>query len=144
MHYKQVEGEREYLIRLEHGRDWRGQIEDVADKEEIDAAWFNGMGAATDAEIWFYSHEDKEYYAEEFDEPFEVAMAVGNISWLDGERFAHTHALLTRRDGEAIGGHLNRATAFAGEVYLREFRHKVEREYDPVTELDLWSDDSLE
>lgn len=145
MKYREMESGREYLLRLEHGRDWRRQIEELADREEVDAAWFNGMGAATDAEIWFYDHDDKEYLPVEFSEPFEVAMLVGNISWLDGERFAHTHALLTRRDGEAIGGHLNRATAFAGEVYLREFDHRVEREHDAaVTDLDLWSDASLE
>jgi hypothetical protein len=103
------------------------------------------MGAATDAEIWFYDHDVKEYTSMAFDEPVEVAMLVGNVSFLDGERFAHTHALLTREDASTFGGHLNRATAFAGEVYVREFDHRIEREHDAaVTDLDLWSDASLE
>ena len=144
MRYKEFEGGREYLVRLENGRDWRAQIEEFADEEGIDAGWFNGMGACKDATIWFYDQETKEYLPKEFDEPFEVAMAVGNVSFLDGERFAHTHVLLTREDGSTVGGHLDSATAFAGEVYVRELEGRVEREHDSeVTDLDLWSDDSL-
>lgn len=143
MPHRRFEGGREYLLRLEHGRDWREQIEELADEEGIDAAWFNGMGAATEATIWFYDQDTKEYLPKTFDEPFEVAMAVGNVSFLDGERFAHTHVLLTREDGSTVGGHLDSATAFAGEVYLRELEGRVEREHDEVTDLDLWSDGSL-
>ena len=103
MPHRRFEGGREYLLRLEHGRDWREQIEELADEEGIDAAWFNGMGAATEATIWFYDQDTKEYLPKTFDEPFEVAMAVGNVSFLDGERFAHTHVLLTREDGSTVG-----------------------------------------
>ncbi len=144
LRYREVESSGEYLLRLENGRGWREQIEEFADAEEIDSAWFNGMGACEDAVIWFYDQETKEYLPRVFDEPFEVAMAVGNVTWLDGERFAHTHALLTREDGSTVGGHLDTATAFAGEVYVREFSVGVERAHDPeVTDLDLWSDDDL-
>jgi len=144
MPYRRFKGGREYLLRLEKGRDWRGQIENFADEEGIDAAWFNGMGAATDATVWFYDQETEEYVPKGFDEPFEVAMAVGNVSFLDGERFAHTHVLLTREDGSTVGGHLDSATAFAGEVYVRELEGRVEREHDAETDLDLWSDGSLD
>ncbi len=142
--YRKLEPGGEYLLRLENGRDWRLQIEEFADELEIDAAWFNGMGASKDAVIWFYDQESKEYLPKEFHEPFEVAMAVGNVTWLDGERFAHTHVLLTREDGSTVGGHLDSATAFAGEVYVRAFEDRVERAHDPtVTDLDLWSDSDL-
>ena len=143
MPHRRFEGGREYLLRLEHGRDWREQIEELAEEEGVDAAWFNGMGAATEATIWCYDQDRKEYMSKTFDEPFEVAMAVGNVSFLDGERFAHTHVLLTREDGSTVGGHLDSATAFAGEVYLRELEGRVEREHDEVADLDLWSDGSL-
>ena len=138
MDYRQVDGAREYVARLEHGRDWRGQIEDFADAEEIDAAFFYGLGAVQDAVVFFYDLDRKEYDAIEFDEPFEMTPAIGNISWLGDERFAHTHAVLTRDDGTAVGGHLDSATTFAGELYVREFDTRLEREHDEVTELDLW------
>ena len=145
MDYRRVSGGREYVARLAHGRDWREQIEAFADREEIDAAFFFGLGAVQDATLLFYDQDTQEYDPVEFDEPFEVTAAVGNISHLgdegrssSGERFAHTHVTLTRPDGSAIGGHLDAATTFAGELYLREFDAHLEREHDPVTDLDLW------
>ena len=138
MHYREVEGTREFVCRLETGRDWRGEIERFADDEEIDAAFFFGLGAVMDAEVWFYDQDDYEYRAVDFDEPLEVAHCVGNISWLDGDRFAHTHAVLSRRSGQALAGHLNTGTVFAGEVYVRAFDTELNRNFDETTELDLW------
>jgi predicted DNA-binding protein with PD1-like motif len=139
MNYREVEGTREYVARLEHGRDWRGQIESFAETEGIDAAFFFGLGAVQDARLLFYDQDDKEYYPVEFDEPFEVVPVVGNISWLENERFAHTHAALSREDGGTVAGHLDAATVFAGELYVREFETRLERTRDEVTDLDLWS-----
>jgi hypothetical protein len=138
MHYREVDASREFLLRLETGADWRTEIEEFADLEGIDAAWFQAMGAVQDAEVWFYDQEDTEYQSVTFDEPLEVAACVGNVSDLDGERFAHTHAVLSRPSGQALAGHLNAATVFAGEVYLRAFDEGLVREHDETTDLDLW------
>jgi predicted DNA-binding protein with PD1-like motif len=138
MDYTRVEAAGEYVARLEHGRDWRGQIEAFAEEEGIDAAFFFGLGAVQDAELLFYDQDEQIYESLAFDEPLEMTPAVGNISWLDGERFAHTHATLSRDDGTVIAGHLASATTFAGELYVRAFDTRLEREHDPVTDLDLW------
>jgi predicted DNA-binding protein with PD1-like motif len=138
MDYQEVDGAREYVARLEHGRDWRGQIEAFADEEEIDAAFFIGLGAVQDAELYFYDQDVQEYDSIVFDEPFEVTPAIGNISWLYDERFAHTHMTLSREDGSVVAGHLESATTFAGELYVREFDATLERGHDDVTDLDLW------
>jgi predicted DNA-binding protein with PD1-like motif len=139
MDYQEVEGGREFVARLEHGSDWRAQIEDFAEAEGIDAAFFFGLGAVEDAVLSFYDQDAHEYEAIEFDEPLEVAPVVGNISWLDGERFAHTHMTLSREDGSTVAGHLDSATTFAGELYVRSFDAHLEREHDDITDLDLWS-----
>ncbi|MFB6165382.1 MAG: PPC domain-containing DNA-binding protein [Haloarculaceae archaeon] len=138
MDYREVEGDREFVARLEHGADWRGQIEAFAAEEGIDAAFFVGLGAVQDATLMFYDQDEQVYEPIEFDEPFEVVPAVGNVSWLEGERFAHTHVTLSREDGSVVAGHLDSATTFAGELYVREFDARLEREHDPVTDLDLW------
>jgi len=138
MDYREVEGDREFVARLEHGRDWRGQIEDFADAEGIDAAFFVGLGAVQDATLYFYDQDRTEYDAIEFEEPFEVVPAVGNISWLYDERFAHTHVTLSREDGSVVAGHLESATTFAGELWIRSFEAGLERDHDDVTDLDLW------
>lgn len=138
MDYREVDGGREFVARLEHGRDWREQIESFAAEANVDAAFFFGLGAVQDAELFFYDQEETEYYPATFDEPLEVAACVGNVSWLEGERFAHTHAVLSREDGSTVAGHLNAATTFAGELYIRELETDLERERDATTDLDLW------
>jgi predicted DNA-binding protein with PD1-like motif len=138
MDYREVETTREYVCRLDHGRDWRTQIEAFADDQDIDAAFFQGLGAVEDAEMFFYDQKSQEYETVTFPEPLEVAACIGNVSHLDGERFAHTHAVLSRPDGTALAGHLNSATVFAGELHIREFATKLQRQHDETTDLDLW------
>lgn len=138
MHFRELETLGAYLARLETGADWREEIETLAAEIEADAAWFTALGAVQDAELWFYDQDSFEYQPMEFDEPLEVASCVGNVSRLEGDRFAHTHAVLSRPSGEAVAGHLNSATVFAGEVYLQAFEEPLEREHDETTDLDLW------
>ena len=138
MDAREVTTSREFLGRLEHGADWREEIEEFAARKDVDAAWFVAMGAVQDAELWYYDQSETDYRSVRFDEPLEVASCVGNVAHLEGERFAHTHAVLSRRSGQSLAGHLNAATVFAGEVYLRAFDEPLERERDDVTDLDLW------
>ena len=141
MDYRAVETTDEYVARLQTGADWRDEIESLADEVDADAAWFSALGAVQDAEIWFYDQDDCEYSPVRFDEPFEVAACVGNVSLLDGERFVHAHVVLSRPDGEAVAGHLNEATVFAGECHMRVFDTTLERSRDSITDLDLWFED---
>jgi predicted DNA-binding protein with PD1-like motif len=138
MEYREMSGGREFLARLETGADWRAEIEEFAAEEGIDAGWFVAMGAVQDAELMYYDQTDFEYRSVEYDEPLEVASCVGNVAELDGEPFAHTHAVLSRRSGQSLAGHLDSATVFAGEVYLREFEDELVREHHEPTDLDLW------
>jgi predicted DNA-binding protein with PD1-like motif len=138
MPHFEVESDREFLCRLETGSDWRAEIEGVADAENIDAGWFVALGAVQDAELWFYDQTDREYQSVTFDEPLEVASCIGNISRLDGERFAHTHAVCSRRSGQAVAGHLDAGTVFAGEAWIRAFETPLDREPHAETGLDLW------
>ena len=138
MHYREVEPTAEYVARFETGADWREEIEDLAREADAEAGWFWALGAVQDAEVWFYDQADTEYRSVTFDEPLEVAACVGNVSLLDGDVFAHTHAVLSRPSGQALAGHLDAATVWAGECHFRAFADPLEREHDPVTDLDLW------
>ena len=138
MDYREVETTREFVCTLDHGGDWRAQIETFAADEGIDAAFFTGLGAVQDAELMFYDQETMEYDSMVFPEPLEMAACVGNISILDGDPFAHTHAVLSRPDGEAVAGHLDSASVWAGELHVRAFEDSLVREHDEPTDLDLW------
>ena len=138
MNYREVTVTGEYVARFETGADWRAEIESLAADVYAAAGWFSAIGSVEDAEVWFYDQDDGEYQSVDFEEPLEVAACVGNVSKLDGELFAHTHAVLSRRSGQALAGHINTATVFAGELYFRAFEEPLTREYDETTALDLW------
>ena len=138
MHYREVSGDREFVARLAHGEDWRAQIEDFAAAENVASAFFFGLGAVQDATVFYYDQTAQEYQTVEFDEPLEVAACVGNVTALNEESFAHTHAILSREDGTPVAGHLDAATTFAGELYVRTFDVELVREHDQQTDLDLW------
>ncbi|MFB6111669.1 MAG: PPC domain-containing DNA-binding protein [Halobacteriaceae archaeon] len=138
MDYREVTPAREAVARLDHGADWRSELEALASALDAEAAWFTAIGAVEDAELWYYDQDELEYEAVTFEEPLEVAACVGNVSWLEDERFAHTHAVLSRRSGQTLAGHLNRATVFAGEAHMRSFETPLERSHEEVTDLDLW------
>jgi len=138
MNARELSVDREFLASLEHGTDWREEIEEFAAREGIESAWFDAVGAVQDAELWYYDQNRQEYHSVTFDEPLEVAACVGNVALLDGEPFAHTHAVLSRPSGQAVAGHLNAATVFTGEVYLRSFEEPLARDHDETTDLDLW------
>jgi predicted DNA-binding protein with PD1-like motif len=138
MHHREVEPVAEYVARFETGADWREEIESLACEEGIEAGFFTALGAVRDADVWFYDQAETEYRSVTFDEPLEVAACVGNVSLLEGEPFAHTHAVLSRPSGQALAGHLDSATVFAGECHLRAFAEPLERSHDEATDLDLW------
>jgi predicted DNA-binding protein with PD1-like motif len=138
MNYREVTVTGEYAARLETGADWREEIETLAADVDAEAGWFSALGSVEDAEIWFYDQDDKAYQSVMFDEPLEVAACVGNVGLLDGELFAHTHAVLSRASGQTLSGHLNAGTVFAGECFFRAFEQPLVRERDESTELDLW------
>ena len=138
MQYREVQTDRSYVIRLTHGGDWRGQLEDFAEDANIEAGWFVGLGAVKEAELWYYDQSVGKYEPFDVNEPMEVASCMGNLSLLDGAVFAHTHAVLSDPAGRSVAGHLNRAEVFAGEVILHAFEEPIERVPDADTDLDLW------
>lgn len=138
MEYREVTPDGEALARLSHGADWREELEELAAALEAESAWFMAMGAVKDVALWYYDQDAESYEEVVFEEPLEVAACVGNVSWLNEERFAHTHAVLSRRSGQTLAGHLDRATVYAGEVHMRTFAERLDRSHDRVTDLDLW------
>ncbi|MFB6123252.1 MAG: PPC domain-containing DNA-binding protein [Haloferacaceae archaeon] len=137
MNARELSVSAEYLVRPEYGADWREELEEFAARRDVESAWFSGLGSLQDAEVWYYDQADREYRSVRFDEPVEVAACVGSLSLLDGELFAHTHAVLSRPSGQALAGHLDAGTVFAGELYLRAFEEPLDRTYDEDTGLDL-------
>jgi predicted DNA-binding protein with PD1-like motif len=79
-----------------------------ADEAGLRAAWFVGLGAFREATIAFFLVDEKRYEETAVGEQVEVASLTGNVAIKEGRPAVHAHAVLGRRDGSALAGHLVR------------------------------------
>lgn len=138
MHVREVSPVRWSVGRLATDEDWRDQLEGLAADANIHAGWFVGLGPVRSPELWYDDQSAGRYEPIALDDPMEAAACVGNISLLDGEPFAHTHAVLSDPEGRPIDGHQHAAEVFAGGVCLVAFDAALERSHDSMTGLDAW------
>lgn len=109
-------------------------------RRNIRGAHFTGLGAFAEAQLAFYDLDAKEYQPLNVDEQTEVASFTGNVALYEGEPRLHVHAVLARRDGSTIGGHLLEATVRPTlEVTVTETTGTLQREYDEASGLPLLS-----
>lgn len=131
---------RTFIERIPTGEDLVLYLEDLARRRHIGTAWISGIGAVKRAALATYNQTAHRYEPISFDEPLELLSLTGNISMRDGEPFAHVHAVLARRDGSTVGGHVVAGTT----VFLTELRITekegawLERESDETTGLAVW------
>jgi predicted DNA-binding protein with PD1-like motif len=132
----------EYVAaRLEAGEEVLASLHELADKYEIGFATIQAIGALQSATLGYFDPSDKEYHQIPVDEQVEVTALSGNISRLeDGQPFAHIHALLSRANGETLGGHLSEGIVRPTlEIVLTLLPGEVVRRKDPLSDLNLWS-----
>ncbi len=113
-------------------------LERFAQEHAIDAAHFTAIGAFSRATLGYFSWEQKEYLKIPVDEQVEVLTLAGDIALQDGKRKIHAHAVLGRRDGSTVGGHLLQAHVRPTlELMLTESPAHLRRAHDPETGLAL-------
>jgi len=131
---------KELIVRLKHNADLVQSIAELARSKEVKAGSFTAIGALRRARLGYYDQKNHKYREMKIDSPHEIASCVGNISLSDGEPFIHAHVVLADETGNTKAGHLLEGIVFAAEVHLRQLEGpKLERKYDEVTGLWLWS-----
>lgn len=128
-----------FLCRAKHGAELIKEILDFAAEKKIKTAIFTIIGATKDATITYYDQNTHKYHNITYNKHMEIAQGTGNLSFREGETFAHIHIVLSDRTGKTYAGHLIRATVFAAEIHLQEgIGENPVREYDKTTGLYLW------
>jgi len=131
---------KELIVRLKHNADLVQSIAELARSKEVKAGSFTAIGALRRARLGYYDQKNHKYREMKIDSPHEIASCVGNVSLSDGEPFIHAHVVLADETGNTKAGHLLEGIVFAAEVHLRQLEGpKLERKYDEVTGLWLWS-----
>jgi uncharacterized protein len=99
-------GQRTFAVILQAGDEVMGCLQAFAEKERIAAAQITAIGALREAQLAYFDWEKKAYLPIPVKEQVEVASMVGDIAVADGQPSIHVHAVLGRRDGAAMAGHL--------------------------------------
>ena len=102
-------GMRTFAVILQTGDEVMGCLEAFANRERLGAAQLTAIGALSDARLAYFDWDSKEYLPITVGEQVEVASLVGDVAiGPDNKPSVHVHAVLGRRDGTAMAGHLQR------------------------------------
>jgi uncharacterized protein len=132
-------GQRTFALIFQTGDEAMGCLQDFVKKEQIKAAQFTGIGAFSDATLNYFDWEKKAYQPIPVREQVEVASLTGDVALSpQGEPTLHIHAVLGRRDGSALAGHLSKAHVRPTlEIVLTEPPAYLQKVQDPESGLAL-------
>ena len=125
-------GLRTFAVIFQNGDEPMSGLLDFANAKGLTGARITAIGAFENATLAYFDWEAKEYREIPVKEQVEVLSMLGDIALNDDEPVVHVHAVLGRRDGSTIGGHLKAAHVRPTlEViideqpeYLRKFRDR--------------------
>lgn len=114
-------------------------LQDFPQGEKIAAAQITAIGAFSDAVLAYFDWGAKAYRRNPIPEQVEVASFIGDVALTpNGKPGLHVHAVLGRRDGTALAGHLVEAHVRPTlEVILTESPRHLRKVQDPESGLAL-------
>lgn len=129
---------RSFCLVCETGDEVVGALRSFAEEEELATSHFTAIGAFREAVIAWFDVERKEYLERPVEEQVEVVSLIGNVARAPGGRKVHAHAVLGRRNGEALAGHLVSGRVRPTlEIFLTETGADLVRREDETTGLTL-------
>jgi uncharacterized protein len=130
--------ERTYALIFDAGDEVVATLEGFANEQGLSASRFTAIGAFERATLGYFDWERKDYDRIPVDEQVEVLSLVGDLALNQGKPKLHAHAVLGRRDGSTVGGHLLEAHVRPTlEVLLTDSPGYLRRERDPASGLAL-------
>ena len=102
--------ERTIALIFDKGDEVMSTLQRFARDHNLTASRFSAIGALQGAVLGYFAWERKDYERIPVNEQVEVLSLNGDIA-LDGDQpKVHAHAVLGRRDGSTVGGHVLEAT----------------------------------
>jgi predicted DNA-binding protein with PD1-like motif len=110
-----------------------------ATENNLEAATFKAIGALSEATLAYFDWDEKEYLPIPVGEQVEVASLTGDVaSDPDGKPAVHVHAVLGKRDGSAVAGHLKSGLVRPTlEIILTEAPGHLRKRFDRKTGIAL-------
>jgi predicted DNA-binding protein with PD1-like motif len=128
------------VVACDKGDDPVACVTDAVTSANVLAAQVTGVGALRRAEVGYFDRDRRDYVRIPVDEQIEVLSLVGDVATRDGAPALHVHAVLGRRDGSTVGGHLLGGEVWPTlEVIVTEVAPQLAKRVDPETGLALIS-----
>jgi predicted DNA-binding protein with PD1-like motif len=103
---KDTPEEKVYAIVFLKGDEVLSGLTDFAAKYNVGDAHFTGIGAISSATTAWLDLDKKMYHPTVTNQQVEVLSLIGDIAAFNGKPVVHMHAILGRRDGTTVGGHV--------------------------------------
>jgi uncharacterized protein len=127
-----------FAIRLKKEESLVDSVLQFCQKNNIDNATLNAIGALKDPVLTYYNLPAKKYQNKEFKGEYELASLTGNIALLDNKPLLHAHMVISDEKMNAFGGHLVRAQVAATvEIFMSKLPTAITRKKDTETNLNL-------
>lgn len=128
-----------FVLVFQTGDELATGLSRFAEAQQLSAASFEGLGGLSSVRLAWFNWESKKYEPSvALDEQVELLSLIGDVALRDGKPFVHAHAVISKRDGTAHGGHLLEAHVRPTcELVLTESPTPLERVVDPESGLAL-------
>jgi predicted DNA-binding protein with PD1-like motif len=140
MRFKQIDESPEtFILVFETGDELAAGLLQFAKQQNLSSASFKAVGALSSVRLGWFNWETKKYDSSvALDEQVELLSLIGDVARKDDQPVVHAHAVISRKDGTAHGGHLLRATVRPTcEVVLTASPVHLQKSFDPESGLFL-------
>ena len=127
------------IVRMDPGEEITDRLRAVCEKERVELAAVEALGAVNDFTVGLFDLETKEYRSNRFQGPHEIVSLTGTVTTKEGKFYQHLHMSAANAAGEVFGGHLSAAVISATcEMVVRVLDGQVERALDPEIGINLF------
>lgn len=138
MKFRPFRAPRSLFLVFDRGDEVIATLRDFAREGSIRGGRFAAIGALRRATVAYWNPQSREYEHIDVGEQVEVLSIIGDVGVEGSETKIHAHAVLGRRDGSTVGGHLLEGVVFPTlEMHLVDYGEPLERVRDPEAELSL-------
>ena len=103
---KDSPAEKVYAVIFYKGDEVLSGLTDFAIQHHVMDAHFTAIGATSGATLAWLDVTKKSYHRIAVSEQAEVLSLIGDVAAFDGKPVVHMHAVLGKRDGSTVGGHV--------------------------------------
>ncbi len=126
------------VARIDFGEEIIEKLIEICDKEHVELANINALGAVGEFTIGLFDTSQKKYYSKDFKGDYEIVSLTGSITKMDGKLYSHLHMSVSDIEYGVYGGHLNKAIVSATcEMFIHIVEGTVDRKFDELSGLNL-------